>query len=169
MKFFALVVCFLVLFSSCDEREETSDFPKFQWENRLVSETLSPDLLKGSSYLSVYSHIYSKTEHVTHDLTVTISLRNPNPSDKIFINSAKYFNTSGKLIRTYFDQPIYLEPMETVEIVINQDDNEGGSGANFIFDWQMDSALVEPIFEAIMISTYGQQGLSFSSQGIRIK
>jgi hypothetical protein len=29
--------------------------------------------------------------------------------------------------------------------------------------------LTEPLFESVMISTYGQQGISFLTQGIRIK
>ena len=58
--------------------------------------------------------------------------------------------------------------METVEIVIDQDDNEGGTGANFIFDWKIKPDTNEPLFEAVMISTYGQQGLSFTTTGIRL-
>lgn len=59
--------------------------------------------------------------------------------------------------------------METIEIVIDEKDNEGGSGANFIFNWRANAQLTEPLFESVMISTYGQQGISFLTQGIRIK
>ncbi|MCB0641652.1 MAG: DUF3124 domain-containing protein, partial [Phaeodactylibacter sp.] len=79
------------------------------------------------------------------------------------------YNTSGDLIRTYFQQPIFLKPMETVEIVIDEKDKEGGTGANFLFEWSIKPGLVEPIFEGVMISTLGSQGLSFTTEGLRIQ
>jgi hypothetical protein len=45
--------------------------------------------------------------------------------------NAKYYNTQGTLLRSYFEHPIYLAPLETVEIVIDEGDREGGTGANF--------------------------------------
>ncbi len=59
--------------------------------------------------------------------------------------------------------------METLEIVVSEDDKEGGSGANFIFDWSVKQDGLIPFFEAVMISTSGQQGVSFTTHGIRKK
>jgi hypothetical protein len=95
-------------------------------------------------------------------------MRNTNLKDSIFINNASYFDTEGNLIRTYFNKPIFLKPMETVEIVIDELDKQGGTGANFIFDWAIKQTSNEPLFEGIMISTSGQQGLSFSTIGKKI-
>ena len=83
--------------------------------------------------------------------------------------NAEYYNTQGELLRSYFDHPIYLVPLETVEIVIDEGDREGGTGANFLFDWRIKQGSNEPLFEAIMISTSGQQGLSFTTNGIQAK
>ena len=58
--------------------------------------------------------------------------------------------------------------METAEIVIDEIDKEGGTGANFLFEWKVTKNTNEPFFEGIMISTSGQQGLSFTTQGRRI-
>ena len=98
-------------------------------------------------------------------MTATISMRNINKLDTIFINKAEYFDTHGNAIRTYFDFPIFLKPMETVEIIINEIDGEGGTGGNFVFDWLIKEKSLNPYFEGIMISTSGQQGLSFATQG----
>ena len=128
-----------------------------------------PDSLhSGGTYLSVYSQIYSMTELRTHDLTVAVSMRNTNQQDTVYLKRAEYYNTKGELIRTYFDNPIFLTPMETLHIVIEANDNSGGTGANFIFDWSVKPDTREPLFEAVMISTMGQQGLSFSTRGERI-
>ncbi len=127
-----------------------------------------PDsLIAGRTYLSVYSEIYSQTEHRTSNLTATVSLRNTSATDSVFVLSAEYFDTGGTIIRNYLDRPIYLLPLETVEIVIDQVDSKGGTGGNFIFDWRMKEGSSEPLFEGVMISTYGQQGLSFTTQGVR--
>ncbi|MBN1407620.1 MAG: DUF3124 domain-containing protein [Calditrichaceae bacterium] len=160
-----LVVIFITV---CSKKEEYSSISPINWDKRTVNQSIKNSLTSGSTYLSVYSQIYSMTEHKTHDLTATISMRNTNKTDTIFIEKAEYFDTKGNLIRTYFNKPIYLIPMETVEIVIDQDDNEGGTGANFIFDWKIKPDTNEPLFEAVMISTYGQQGLSFTTTGIRL-
>ena len=58
--------------------------------------------------------------------------------------------------------------METLDIVIDEDDVSGGTGSNFIFDWQTPKDCPEPIFEAVMSSTVGSQGLSFTTQAKRI-
>ena len=154
---------------ACEAAPEVSSFDPVNWQTRTVSALPADSLSTGSTYLSVYSEIYSLTEHKTHNLTATVSLRNMNRLDTVYINRAEYFNTTGHLIRTYFEGPIYIAPMETVEIVIDEMDKAGGSGANFMFDWSVVPAAHAPLFEAVMISTSGQQGLSFTSQGFNVQ
>lgn len=153
---------------SCNENSEVSSVDPVNWEGRTVDLSSRDSLESGTTYLSVYSQINSFTEHKTHNLTATVSMRNTNRADSIFIEKAEYFDTHGNSIRTYFDKPIFLAPLETVEIVIDEQDVEGGSGANFIFHWKIRQATNEPLFEGVMISTSGQQGLSFTTQGKRI-
>ena len=59
--------------------------------------------------------------------------------------------------------------METTEAIIEEIDVAGGTGSNFIFEWKKDKNTPEPLFEGIMNSTLGQQGLSFTTIGKRIK
>jgi hypothetical protein len=170
MKHVAFIAVILMLWASCSSPDdEVSSTNPINWNSRKVDEVVNDSLHTGTTYLSVYSHIYSETEHRTHPLTGTISMRNINPKDTIYIHHAEYFNTSGTSIRNYFNHSIYLAPLETVEIVIDQKDKEGGSGANFLFDWSIKPGSNEPHFECVMISTYGQQGLSFTTQGITLK
>ena len=86
-------------------------------------------------------------------------------ADTVYLQSAKYFDTQGTLIRTYFSNLIFVAPMETLEIVIDENDLEGGTGGNFIFEWRKGVATNPPYFEAVMISTSGQQGISFTTVG----
>ena len=168
MKYFFtfFFVCMLCL--SCKDRNKNEDILPINWKKRSVELPLNNSLIKGKSYLSVYSEIYSITEHRTIALTATVSLRNISINEPVYLLNASYYNTKGDLIRSYFDQPILLKPLETIEIVIDEKDSHGGSGANFIFDWSLNQSGHEPLFEAVMISTSGQQGISFLTQGVTL-
>ena len=161
----------LLLIAACTDKapKEVSSVDPINWNNRKAKVFVTDSLVQGTSYLSVYSEIYSETEHRTHNLTSTISMRNTNSQDTIYLNKAEYFDTHGNSIRTYFDFPIYIKPMETVEIVIDEKDRSGGTGANFLFQWSIKPTSHEPYFEGVMISTSGQQGLSFTTQGRRVE
>ncbi len=163
-----LIVLMTVLCISCSEEDTTDQVPPMDWLDRSVNATIATSTKAGSSYLSVYSQIYSRSEERIHDLTATISIRNTSPDDTLYLSKADYHDKNGDLLRNYLTNKIYLLPLETVDIVINQNDASGGTGGNFIFDWQISENSPEPLFEAVMISTYGQQGLSFTTQGIRI-
>ncbi len=139
------------------------------WEARNATANLPDSLETGSTYLSVYSQIYSGSQERLVDLTATISIRNPNTEETLFIKTIDYYNTEGDRIRSYLSYPVFILPMETVEIIIQHNDNEGGTGANIIFDWEKAATAVDPVFEAVMISTYGQIGLSFVTQGIPLE
>lgn len=168
MKQLTVLILLAVTIFSCGKEKEVSSINTVDWEKRTVKTALKDTLATGATYLSVYSQIYSLTEHQTHDLTATISMRNTNRKDTIYLHKAEYFNTHGVSIRTYFNTTIFLAPMETVEIIIDETDREGGTGANFIFDWSVKPTTNEPLFEGVMISTSGQQGLSFTTAGIKI-
>lgn len=167
MKYLFIIII-LITFSCDQEKEVTSTVP-LNWSKRLVDLNSKDSLLTGESYLSTYSQIYSMSEHKKQNLTVMTSLRNTSHLDTIYIVSADYYNTEGKVIKEYIKEPIYLAPMETTEIIINELDVSGGTGSNFIFEWKTPPNCPEPIFEGVMSSTRGQLGLSFNTQSKRIK
>ena len=168
MKILLKMLLIALLIQSCQDKAETSSINEVNWEKRFIEPRFKDSLTKGTTYLSVYSQIYSQTESRTHDLTATVSLRNTNAKDTIYIGKAEYFDTHGNSIRTYFKKTIFIPPMATAEIIIDEHDREGGTGANFIFEWMIKPDSNEPFFEAVMISTSGQQGLSFKTEGKRL-
>ncbi len=170
MRAFALLpFLLLLLLAACGPEERVSSTSPEKWVVHNVQGTVPDSMTSGTTYLSIYSQIFSQNEHRTYELTATVSLRNVSRSDTIYITSAEYLDTAGDMIRSYFERPIFLLPLETVTIVIDDADKTGGSGANFLFDWQAPAATDEPIFEAVMISTSGQQGISFTTQGVKLK
>jgi hypothetical protein len=120
------------------------------------------------TYLSVYSLVYHRTEKRQYNLSVTVSVRNTSSNEDLVLHAIDYYNGEGEKIRAYITDPVCLGPMVSREIIINAPDVEGGVGGNFIFDWHMKNEDTKPIFEAVMISTAGQQGLSFVTTGIHL-
>ena len=167
MKTFIKIISIVIIFSSCEQKEENK-FIQPDLNNRKVQIKELDNLNKGKTYLPLYSHIYHIHEKRILNLAVTVSMRNISLTDSIYIMKADYYNTSGDKIREYIQDPIYLKPLETIEFIIRDSDNEGGSGANFIFDWAVFNEKNPPLFEAVMISTYGQQGISFTTKGVNL-
>lgn len=162
-----LVLTFLI-FSACNIDKGYEEVSDQNWNLRRAEKSMTDSLINGSTYLSIYSQIYNQTEHKTYNLTATVSMRNTSLKDTLYIDKAAYFNTEGHSIRNYFANTIYVAPMETVEIIIEELDQEGGTGANFLFDWTIKPNSSEPLFEAVMVSSFGQ-GMSFTTHGKRVK
>ncbi len=162
-----IVILLTVLSCTTSPNAEEGIIGPVDWAKRKVQLTAPDSLVRGSSYLSVYSEIYQRSDQLTYHLTSTVSIRNISTTDSVFVLHADYYNTQGDRLRTYVNDPVYLRPLETIEIVIDESDQTGGTGANFIFEWATRPRVHEPLFEAVMISTNGQQGLSFTTQGVR--
>jgi hypothetical protein len=169
MKIKHLIILFIVLIFGCNEKKEISSINPENWTKRETKLALKDSLIFGKSYLSVYSQIYSNTEHRTHNLTSMISMRNTSELDTIYLLRAEYYDTHGNSVRKYFNTPIFLAPMETTEIIIDEIDVSGGTGSNFILEWKIPKNCPEPLFEGVMTSTMGKQGLSFTTQAKRIE
>lgn len=171
MRNYLLVLfCFSILFSCTNQNpnlnEEGEDVLK-------AKETYFPNAklsYHDTVYVPIYSHIYSKSVYEKFLLTATLSIRNTSLTDSIFINDVDYFDTDGNMVRNYISgKQLLLRPMQSIEYVIEEDDEIGGSGANFIINWGATKDQLKPLFQGVMISTHGQQGISFLTDGISIK
>jgi len=116
-------------------------------------------------YVPAYSHIYSGNKERPFLLTVTLSIRNIDTMHKITITAVDYYETQGKLLKKFIENPITLNPLESLRYVIPEKDKSGGSGANFIVEWNSNGPVNQPIIESIMIGTQSSQGVSFTSRG----
>lgn len=121
-------------------------------------------------YIPIYSHIYhgDKEKHPL-DLTATLSIRNTDADYPVTITVIRYYDSGGKLLKSYLRNSLTLNPLSSTRVVIQESDKSGGSGASFIVTWESKNKVSPPLIEAIMIGTKGQQGVSFSSRGQVIK
>ena len=113
--------------------------------------------------------MFSYSQKQKYSLTGMVSMRNVSETDTIYLLRADYYDTAGARIRAYFTRPVYLRPMETVEIVIAHEDVEGGTGSNFLFEWKTPPDCPEPLFEGVMNSMQGNRGVAFVTQGKRTR
>ncbi|MGW8194606.1 MAG: DUF3124 domain-containing protein [Desulforhopalus sp.] len=120
-------------------------------------------------YVPAYSHIYHGNKETPLLLSVTLSIRNVDLSGSLTIRSINYHETEGELVRKFIDEPVVLGPLGSVRFVVPQRDNTGGSGANFIVEWQAEKPINPPILETVMIGTQSQLGISFTSRGQPLK
>jgi hypothetical protein len=164
-----ILVILVVLVIGCNPHHPIEKVEEENWSKRAINIDETDSLSYGKSYLSVYSQMYSISLHRKFNLTGMISMRNVSELDTIYLLRADYFDTRGAKIRTYFDFPIYVLPMETLEIVIDQQDIEGGTGSNFLFEWKTPDDCPEPLFEGVMNSLQGTQGISFTTHARRTK
>lgn len=116
-------------------------------------------------YVPAYSHIYHARHNRDFQLTVTLSVRNPYPDRSLTVTRIDYFDSMGDFVRGHLDGPRVLRPLETLEVIVAEDDESGGSGANFLVGWLDEGEGWGPLAEAVMIGTSGGQGLSFVSRG----
>lgn len=162
------IACVAVFFCvSCDYRIPPLNLEAPDWVTRPAPDEPPGSWITGQTYLPVYSHVYHADDNRPFYLTATVSIRNV--SDEIVhLTSADYYDTEGRLVQEYLEAPVPLGALETLQIVILESDVRGGSGAKLVFGWAVPDELSAPIFDAVMVSTRGQQGLSFSTSGVRI-
>lgn len=118
-------------------------------------------------YVPVYSHVYYQGGS-PYLLETTLSVRNTEADERIYLNSVKYFDTSGKLIKTHLDRAIKLDPLQTIDFLVERRDSSGGSGANFLVEWCAERQVDKPVIEAVMVGTAGTQGICFGRTGIEL-
>jgi hypothetical protein len=122
-----------------------------------------------TDYLPVYSDIYHQDGSRRFHLTTTVSIRNTSEKDSAYIISADYFDSYGTLMSNYVDSTIVLSPLESIEFVVEEEENLGGAGANFLINWGARIYSDQLLIHSVMISTYGQQGISFLAEAKTIE
>jgi uncharacterized protein DUF3124 len=125
-------------------------------------------------YLPIYSHIWHG--EITRDgvprktlVSVSVSIRNTDPSQSILLTSAQYFDTNGRRLKEFVSAPRTIAPMGTYELFIPKSDDSGGSGANFVIAWKSETGVNAPIVEAIHVDLPGGPSLAFTTSARQIR
>jgi hypothetical protein len=127
-------------------------------------------LSKGQTvYVPVYSNVFSGPRSRPFPLATTLAIRNTDLAASFRVTAIDYYDTNGKLIRRYLATPLSVGPLASSYVHLDEKDDRGGFGANFIVRWQADRVINAPVIECIMVGTTSGQGISFVSPGQEIK
>ena len=156
---------FLLLLSvGCDPQENsTSTMPLTPPAPGITLSDL--DVTSGQTiYVPAYSEMYIMRDR-TLDLAVTLAIHNTDFEHPIILTSVRYYDTQGQLLREYLMEPYQLDPLASTDFFVDANEQSGGLGTNFIVEWVAEEPVYEPIVEAIMLNTSGNQGISLTSYG----
>jgi len=162
----------LALFSlSCNpEKEEVKEDPQ---HIQTIITTGDLDISVGQMvYVPAYSQIhsvYSGGKDQMINFAVTLSIRNTDLEHPIIIKSVSYYDNDGTLLKEYVEKPFQLSKMASISFNIQQSDESGGVGANFIVKWGAEKEVYEPYIEAIMLGAHGTHGFAWRSPAYVIK
>lgn len=166
MKYlFFIFLPFFLLFAGWGcrpEKSETESKKSFPSHKYSYVDIAAADLnYLETDYVPVYSDIYFQDGTRRFKLTATVSIRNTSLVDSAYILQATYYDSYGKVLSEYLKSTLVLSPLESIEFVVEEDEQAGGAGANFIVKWGANQYSDQMLIQSVMISTYGQQGMSF--------
>ncbi len=115
------------------------------------------------AYIPIMATVYSGDKHTVTGLAATLSIRNISETEEFGLTRVDYFDTEGKHLRRYVNNPVRVGPLQTRQFYIDLSDNQGGSGANFIVAWANNQATPAPLIDAVMIGGYGTKGISLTT------
>ncbi|HXU92251.1 MAG TPA: DUF3124 domain-containing protein [Gallionella sp.] len=105
-------------------------------------------------YLPIYSHIWhgdriANKQPVKSLVSALVSIRNTSLKTPIRIVSARYYSTEGNLLGEYLPKPAEVGAMGTLELFVERKESAGGSGANFVIQWDAAVQTNPPVVEAV--------------------
>lgn len=152
--------------------------PASAQQPRTIEQTFAASLMEmpqgkpsigGSFYVPAYSSVSISQGRARADFAVTLSIHNTSETEPLILRRVAYFDTAGKLVESYLTKAVAVKPFATVEVYVPTTDVRGGTGANFLVEWNAMGPITEPAVEALMIGSIGAGHYSFISPGRSLK
>jgi hypothetical protein len=130
-----------------------------------------PELARhGTFYVPLYSNIYhgnldGRGKPASLLLSAMLSIRNTDLDHGITVQSVRFYDSDGKLVKDYYAQPKRLGPLGSTEIFVENKDSTGGPGAKFIVVWDAESPVNLPIMDTVNAYVFGTQTTIFTAAG----
>ena len=121
-------------------------------------------LIKGQTlYVPSYTSFIGGGGHA-FEAKPTIFIHNTDQNNPINIVRIDFYNTDGKLVEKYLQQPKKLNANTATRINVKELlKGEEGSGAHFIIQWQAENKVVEPLVQTWFVGAVGTRGYSYTS------
>ena len=119
----------------------------------------------GTVYVPIYSNIFTGPRKIPFQLAATLIVRNTDLTHSITVTAVDYYDSQGKLLRSYISEPLKISPIGGTHYYLDETDKEGGGGANFIVRWRADHKVNRPIIEGVMAGGQSGLGISYRTAG----
>ena len=116
----------------------------------------------------ILQYFFGVNVKISLNMSANLIVRNTDSANSIQITEVIYYDSEGKLIKSYLNSPKNLKPMASTYFLIETLDTSGGWGANFIIKWKSANKVTQPLIEAIHSGTY-HGAYIFSTRGWPIK
>jgi len=169
----SITICITaILFFACTKLDSnkklshnSKDNKKFKDNTLLIKDNNSVNKIHGQVlYLPVYSNVPYYEHGRKFDLSAFVAVHNTDLDNSIKITNVIYFDNDGKFVKNFIYNDTIIKPLGTINFFVPEED-QSGTGANFIVEWVSDSLVNEPLIESVMLGLASGQGLSFSSTG----
>jgi len=106
----------------------------------------------------------SQADSHSFEAKPTIFIHNTDQNNTINIVRIDFYNTDGKLVEKYLQQPRKLNANSATRINVKELlKGEEGSGAHFIIQWQAENKVVEPLVQTWFVGAVGTRVYSYTS------
>jgi hypothetical protein len=124
-------------------------------------------------YLPIYSIVqYGDRDRsgAARELPVSslVSVHHTDLDRPIRLLAARFYATDGKFLRDFVSSPRILKPMETVEFLVERRDVAGGSGANFVIQWEAAMPVSPPLVQALHVEVQTNRAIVFTTDAVLI-
>jgi hypothetical protein len=124
-------------------------------------------------YLPIYAFIqYGDLDRsgVARQVPVSalVSIHNTDLDKPLKVLVARYYSTEGKFLRNFLSAPRILKPMETLELLVERRDEVGGSGANFVIQWEAAVPVSPPLVQALHVELQTNRAIVFTTDAVLI-
>lgn len=124
--------------------------------------------MRGRMLIPLHSTLLGQGGVTRLNFSGALSIHNASATNVLAIEKIEYRSGSGQLIESYLNDPLYLKPYASLQVLIAQNDVRGGTGASFTVDWSTVEGSDEPLIEAIMTSFTGPHSYAILSPGRRV-
>lgn len=116
-------------------------------------------------YVPAYTWVYYTEKGRTFPLTTTLVIHNTDQDTGIRVNSIRFHDAEGALVREFAEEPRELAPFAALDVLVAKPGKTKGSGTCFVVTWMASQPVSAPIIECILIGASGQQGISLRTHG----
>jgi hypothetical protein len=116
-------------------------------------------------YVPAYSAVATADNSRLYQLAITLAVRNSDVRNPIIVKSVNYHDRAGRLVRRFLETPLRIDPLAAIEFFVRESDTSVDTAASFLVEWVAEATVSDPVVEAIMVGTTGNQGISFVCPG----